>query len=307
MLNRFIGTKIAVFDDDAQLRKLIADGLRARGFVVKEAEDAVSGVQLAADQMPALIVTDVQMPGADGFSVFEQLKLNERTAHIPVIFITGIQDPNIEEKVPVSRLVRFHRKPVEIKQILKSIDELLEASASPEVDDPEVYEAEPEPETAAEPEADASPVKEPASGPAGVVRISEPERPGQDRSAERPHSPPAPAPKPAGPAVKDAHGLDLKELEELAEPLIAFPTEGTTSYLVGAVVVGGTPNVLEIASVARTFYWRVPRAKLAQVRLVPGAQPRIELLTPAGAPVLTFMASTETGTQSLAALIRRWS
>ena len=64
-------------------------------YVVKDGQDAI---ELSEEYPPDVILLDIIMPGMDGYEVLAALKASEKTGNIPVIFITGLSDPDDEEK-----------------------------------------------------------------------------------------------------------------------------------------------------------------------------------------------------------------
>ena len=88
--------KVLVIDDVDMNATLIAGVIRSL-CEVQTANSGPQGLQLARQYKPDLILLDVMMPGMDGFEVFQLLKSDTRTAHIPVIFLTAISDPSAEE------------------------------------------------------------------------------------------------------------------------------------------------------------------------------------------------------------------
>src|SRR3954454_1074891 len=82
-------TKVLVIDDEAPIRLLCRVNLEAERMDVIEAADGPSGVEKARAEEPDVILLDVMMPGLDGWHVAEQLLQDERTARIPIIFLTA--------------------------------------------------------------------------------------------------------------------------------------------------------------------------------------------------------------------------
>lgn len=81
-----------VVDDEAPIRLLCRVNLEAEGMRVLEAADGRTGIELAQNEQPNAILLDVMMPGLDGWAVAEQLLQDERTAQIPIIFLTARAD-----------------------------------------------------------------------------------------------------------------------------------------------------------------------------------------------------------------------
>lgn len=84
--------KILVIEDTPDVRNLITDTLQINGFETVVAEDGEAGIQAAVNQLPDLILCDVQMPRKDGFEVLADLRARPATATIPFVFLTGQAD-----------------------------------------------------------------------------------------------------------------------------------------------------------------------------------------------------------------------
>jgi DNA-binding response OmpR family regulator len=80
---------VLVIDDEAPIRLLCRVNLEAEGIEVLEAPDGTSGLSLARDEHPDVVLLDVMMPGLDGWRVAEELLENEATRGIPIIFLTA--------------------------------------------------------------------------------------------------------------------------------------------------------------------------------------------------------------------------
>ena len=82
-------TKVLVIDDEAPIRLLCRVNLEAEGMEVLEAADGPTGLQMAKDESPDVVLLDVMMPVLDGWRVAEQLLLERSTSGIPIIFLTA--------------------------------------------------------------------------------------------------------------------------------------------------------------------------------------------------------------------------
>lgn len=85
------GETVLLIDDNADMLDLLADTLRPR-YHCLSAQDGEKGLLLAQQQLPDLIISDVMMPGIQGFEVVKQLKQTEVTSHIPVILLSAKGD-----------------------------------------------------------------------------------------------------------------------------------------------------------------------------------------------------------------------
>lgn len=81
--------KLLVIEDDYSVRTSLVDILESAGYKVYSVADGNSGISLAKEIIPDLILCDILMPGLDGYGVFEKLKDNDKTNIIPFIFLTA--------------------------------------------------------------------------------------------------------------------------------------------------------------------------------------------------------------------------
>lgn len=89
--------KILVADDNADSRQLTRDIVASMGHDVITAVDGPRALALIQNEMPDLVILDVNMPGMSGFDVMSTLKSNDVTAQIPVLMLTALAD--VENRV----------------------------------------------------------------------------------------------------------------------------------------------------------------------------------------------------------------
>lgn len=82
-------SQILVIEDETDIADLIALHLLRHGFTPILAHDGLSGLALAKEANPALILLDLMLPGMDGVRVFKELRRDPRTLHTPVIMLTA--------------------------------------------------------------------------------------------------------------------------------------------------------------------------------------------------------------------------
>ena len=87
--------KILVIDDEATNIKILYNFLE--DYTVLAATSGEKGVKTAISQQPDIVLLDIIMPGMDGYEVLHQLRENEATKEIPVIFLTGLDCAENEE------------------------------------------------------------------------------------------------------------------------------------------------------------------------------------------------------------------
>src|SRR5213082_1231247 len=84
--------KVLVVDDTPEIRMIITESLNIYGFTTLSAEDGRSGIRVATEQYPDLIICDINMPNLDGYGTLTALREDEATATIPFIFLSGAAD-----------------------------------------------------------------------------------------------------------------------------------------------------------------------------------------------------------------------
>ncbi|OGR85718.1 MAG: hypothetical protein A3J74_10050 [Elusimicrobia bacterium RIFCSPHIGHO2_02_FULL_57_9] len=117
--------QILVADDNPDLAALLYEFLTAKKHRVLVAKDGFELAEKAAQHQPHLIITDIQMPGAYGSSVYQLLQKDPRTAKIPVLFISAHPYEKLKKILPMEPKTRFIQKPLAFAELEKMIDELL--------------------------------------------------------------------------------------------------------------------------------------------------------------------------------------
>jgi DNA-binding response OmpR family regulator len=80
---------VLVVDDNAFFRRFLRDLLSGQGFTVHEAADGEDGLRVALDKHPWLILTDVRMPGTDGFEFCRNVRAHTLIRQTPLLFLSG--------------------------------------------------------------------------------------------------------------------------------------------------------------------------------------------------------------------------
>ncbi|WP_460502467.1 7TM diverse intracellular signaling domain-containing protein, partial [Hymenobacter agri] len=80
---------ILCIEDNEDVRTFIRSSLAPAGYRLLEAPDGLRGVEMALEHVPDLIVSDVMMPGLDGYGVVRQLKAHPATSHVPLVLLTA--------------------------------------------------------------------------------------------------------------------------------------------------------------------------------------------------------------------------
>jgi two-component system cell cycle response regulator DivK len=83
------GPRVLLVEDDGDGRRLYALWLTNAGFTVKQAHNGLQALERAFESIPDVVVTDLNIPGIDGFELTRRLKLDPRTREVPVLAVTG--------------------------------------------------------------------------------------------------------------------------------------------------------------------------------------------------------------------------
>jgi response regulator RpfG family c-di-GMP phosphodiesterase/signal transduction histidine kinase len=92
LLKEKTGISVLYVEDNADLRTYISRMLRSLGHEIQVATDGVEGWNMAQREHPDIIVSDVMMPGIDGFELARRVKSNSETQKIPILLITAKSD-----------------------------------------------------------------------------------------------------------------------------------------------------------------------------------------------------------------------
>lgn len=117
--------KILVVEDDAASMRYLSQLLEGAGYEVYEATYSLPALFRVARNMPDLIVADLHLPIMSGLDLIRQLKGHRDTAHIPIIVVTVSDDVANQKAAFEAGCVGYHTKPIDRRELLKEIAELL--------------------------------------------------------------------------------------------------------------------------------------------------------------------------------------
>lgn len=117
---------ILIVEDIPYLLELMEVTLKYKGYPVITARDGEEAWSLIAVEKPDLILTDILMPRLDGFAFAHKLRNDQRTADIPIIFVSATYISQADKDFALSLgAVRFLEKPVEAEELLLTVAEIL--------------------------------------------------------------------------------------------------------------------------------------------------------------------------------------
>ena len=115
---------ILVVEDNGKNMKLLRDVLQATGYRTVEAATGARAVVLATEHMPALVLLDIRLPDMDGLEALRRLRLDERTASIPVLAITAQAMKGDRERYKEAGFDGYLSKPLDISELLLTVEQL---------------------------------------------------------------------------------------------------------------------------------------------------------------------------------------
>lgn len=118
--------KILVIEDNATIRNLFLECLKAKGFYAIGAKNGLIGVNLAQEQLPDLITCDIIMPELDGYGVLAVLRQHLVRANIPFIFVTARTTRTDIRKGMELGADDYITKPCSVDELLRAIATQLE-------------------------------------------------------------------------------------------------------------------------------------------------------------------------------------
>ena len=113
---------VLIVEDEPKNLKLVRDLLQRFGYAAIEATDGEQGISLARERQPDLILMDVMMPKMDGLEATRILKADAVTKDIPIIALTSYAMKGDKEKALEAGCNRYIAKPVDIKELLRLIE-----------------------------------------------------------------------------------------------------------------------------------------------------------------------------------------
>lgn len=122
--------QVLIAEDESDISELISFNLQRESIGYIKAKDGIEAVQKAQQEVPDLIILDLMLPGRDGFQVFKELRLDNRTKDIPVMMLTA--KAQLDDIIAGLELGAddYLTKPFSPKEMVLRVKALLRRSAS---------------------------------------------------------------------------------------------------------------------------------------------------------------------------------
>ena len=117
-LDRANSDVVLIVDDVPDNLSVLHDALDESGYTVLVATHGEAALQRALQVLPDIVLLDAMMPGMDGFEVAKRLKASPQTAHIPIIFMTGLTETEYLVAALEAGGIDYVTKPIKPKEVL---------------------------------------------------------------------------------------------------------------------------------------------------------------------------------------------
>src|SRR5215472_796239 len=117
--------RILIVEDNPVSLTLLKQLLKAHGYEVLGTLEGLEALDLAREEQPDLILTDIRLPDISGLQVTRLLKQDDRTKTIPIIAVTALASPEYERKGLESGCDAYIPKPITLGNFLRTIESFL--------------------------------------------------------------------------------------------------------------------------------------------------------------------------------------
>lgn len=122
---------VLLVEDDAQARDGYAEFLERGGFRVAQAGSAEEALEQSSAVLPDVIVTDISLPGRDGFTLAMDLKCTNRTRGIPVVAMTAYWATDVHERADRAGITSILLKPCQPEHLIAELQRVLHRTRLP--------------------------------------------------------------------------------------------------------------------------------------------------------------------------------
>lgn len=123
-----MSARILVADDNRANLDLMLYLLRAFDYEVQGVADGVAAFEAAGAGTYALVLTDILMPGIDGYELLRRMRADERLAEMPVVAVTALAMPGDARRISEAGFDGYITKPIEPTRFVSQVEAFLPAS-----------------------------------------------------------------------------------------------------------------------------------------------------------------------------------
>ena len=114
---------ILIVEDNELNMKLFNDLLEAKGYNILQTKNGMDALSIARQEMPDLILMDIQLPEVSGLEVTKWIKEDDSVSHIPVIAVTAFAMKGDEERIRQGGCEAYISKPISVVNFVKTIQQ----------------------------------------------------------------------------------------------------------------------------------------------------------------------------------------
>ena len=123
--------RLLLCDDEIHILRAAEFKLAGAGYEVRCAHNGREGWERIGEQIPDMVITDLQMPEMNGFELIQKIRENAATSHLPAIMLTAKGPELDKEEVERFGLVTILTKPFSPRELLRLVEETLGSAALP--------------------------------------------------------------------------------------------------------------------------------------------------------------------------------
>ena len=117
--------KILIVEDNKLNMKLFKDILEAEDCIVIECFDPMFAMRIVEEEMPNLILMDIQLPRISGYDLIQWIKADANISHIPIIAITAFAMEDDKEKILSLGCEGYMSKPISMDPFIANVNKFL--------------------------------------------------------------------------------------------------------------------------------------------------------------------------------------
>jgi len=119
--------KILFIEDEFSLQKTLGEFLRKNGYEVISALDGETGLRVAKEKLPDLILLDLILPRKHGLDVLKDLKNDKKTKDIPVIILTNLESlEDVQKAIELGATTYLVKANYSLEEVVEKIKEQIE-------------------------------------------------------------------------------------------------------------------------------------------------------------------------------------
>ncbi len=124
-----MSTTILTVDDSRTMRDMLMLALSDAGYRVVQAEDGVHGLEVLRNEMPQVVITDINMPRMDGFGFIENVRKSDKHRAVPILVLTTESDAEKKDRARKAGATGWIVKPFDPVKLVNAIRRVAGAAA----------------------------------------------------------------------------------------------------------------------------------------------------------------------------------